>query len=223
MKNQIIFGVTGNIATGKTYACRMFSGIAKERRISFHHIDVDKIRRHILLHSLSKKNKEIRKILIKKLNLKNNNKNFEIDGLTLGEKIFSDKKAMTIYKAIINNEIVRTIESKIKKLNGIIAIEWAMLIEDNLLSLAGNNIVLVTCGKEIQKMRLINSDLPKAQLEKRIKVQSEDVEKINKILKQQKEEGKGKLFIFNTTKSPQKSEYEKFFTKLIEFLKDEGN
>ena len=101
-----VIGTTGSIGSGKSYAVDIFKKICKEKRINAIFLDVDDIRRNIL----SKEN---------------------IDRNQLNQKIYNDKNAMEEYKQFINPKIKKYLNEQISKNDGVIFIEWALLIEDN--------------------------------------------------------------------------------------------
>lgn len=179
-----IIGITGSIGSGKSYTVDIFKKICKENKIKAIFFDVDDIRRAIL-----EKDK--------------------IDRNELNQRIYNDENAMKEYKEYINPKIKNYLNEQINQNDGIIFIEWALLLEDNLHDIA-DSIIMVNCKEEIQIKRLESGDLGKEKIIKRIKMQLTNEQKIEK-LKQLKKE----FFIIDTTNNPQKSEYE-------EILKKEG-
>lgn len=179
-----IIGITGSIGSGKSYAVDILKKICKEKKIKAIFLDVDDIRRAIL-----EKDK--------------------IDRNELNQRIYNDENAMKEYKKYINPKIRNYLNEKISQNDGIIFIEWALLLEDNLHDIV-DSIIMVNCKEEIQIKRLENGDLGKEKVIKRIKMQLTNEQKIEK-LKQLKKE----FFIIDTTNNPQESEYE-------EILKKEG-
>jgi len=179
-----VIGITGSIGSGKSFSVNIFRKICKENKIRAIFLDVDDIRRSIL-----EKDK--------------------IDRNELNPQIYNDKNAMKEYKKYINPKIRNYLNKEIKKNDGIIFIEWALLLEDELYDIV-DSIIMVYCQEEIQIRRLENGDLGKEKVIKRIKMQLNNEQKIEK-LKQLKKE----FFIIDTTNNPQESEYE-------EILKKEG-
>ena len=177
-----VIGITGSIGSGKSYAIDIFKKICKERKINAIFLDVDDIRRSIL-------EKE------------------KIDRKQLNKKIYNSRKAMEEYKKVINTKIKKDINEKINKSNGIIFIEWALLLEDNLYDIV-DSIIMVYCKKEIQKKKLENADLEKESLIKRIKMQLTNEEKIDKIKQLKKE-----FFVIDTSNNPKENEYEELLRK----------
>lgn len=179
-----IIGITGSIGSGKSYAVEIFKKICKENKINAMFLDVDNIRRNIL----EKEN---------------------IDRNKLNEKIYNNENAMKEYKKYINPKIRNYLNEQIRKNEGIIFIEWALLIEDNLHDIV-DSVIMVYCKEDIQIKRLENGDLGKEKIIKRIKMQLTNEEKIQKLKQLEKE-----FFIIDTTNNPKENEYE-------ELLKKEG-
>lgn len=179
-----IIGITGSIGSGKSYAVKIFKKIYKENKINAIFLDVDDIRRNIL----EKEN---------------------IDRNKLNEKIYNNENAMKEYKKYINPKIRNYLNEQIRKNEGIIFIEWALLLEDNLHDIV-DSVIMVYCEEDMQIKRLENGDLGKEKIIKRIKMQLTNQEKIQKLKQLQKE-----FFIIDTTNNPEEKEYE-------ELLKKEG-
>ena len=114
-----VIGTTGSIGSGKSYALDIFKKICKEKRINAIFLDVDDIRRNIL----SKEN---------------------IARNQLNQKIYNDKNAMQEYKQFINPKIKKYLNEQISKNDGVIFIEWALLIEDNLYDIV-DSIIMIYC------------------------------------------------------------------------------
>ena len=98
---------------------------------------------------------------------------------------------------------------QIRKNNVVIFIEWALLLEDDLYNIV-DSIIMINCKKDTQIKRLENGDLGKEEIEKRIKMQLTNEQKIDKIKQSKKE-----FFIIDTSNNPKENKYE-------EILKKEG-
>ena len=186
---KLIFWVAGGIASGKSTFCRSLSDYLQNNDIPCHWIEVDLVRRHILYKSQSKKHYEARTALMKSLNLKETHNNFL--PADFWQIIFSQKKKMEIYKEIMNPEIIAALKQKMKSLEGIILLEWAMLIEDGMLTLTDNNVMLFDIDANTQLKRLENGWLSEEEVRNRIRFTAwwwfANREKI--IIKTQKEKG----------------------------------
>ncbi len=177
-----VIGITGSIGSGKSYAIENFKKICMQNNINAIFIDVDSVRRDILE--------------------KNN-----IDRTLLNKKIYNNNEEMQKYKEFINPKIREYLVEQISKNNGIVFIEWALLIEDNLYDIV-DSIIMVNCSEKIQIKRLENGDLGKETVIKRINMQLTNEQKIQEIKKLDKE-----FYIINTSDNPKIEEYEKILKK----------
>ncbi len=179
-----VIGVTGSIGSGKSYGMLIFEKICKEKQVNAIFLDVDDIRRNIL-------DKE------------------KINREQLNQKIYNNKNEMKEYKKFINPKIKSELKEQINKNNGIIFIEWALLIEDKLYDIV-DSIIMFYCQEDIQIKRLEKGDLGREKIIQRIKMQLTNEQKIEKIKHLKKE-----FFIINSSNNPKYNKYE-------EILKKEG-
>jgi len=207
------FGIIGNIAAGKTHTAKQLGAIAKEEGVSFVHLEVDQIRREILVNSLQQNHLELRKKLTEELELPIKNSPYWIPGELLGEAIFSEPKKMAAYKKLINPEILKELRH-LAKGHDIVAIEWAMLMEDGWVSFVQNNLLLVHCSEEKQTERLKETDLPLEQLKKRISFQPSLQERRKTVEGNQKKGKKVKLIEWETTSDPDFKAYKDLFLRI---------
>lgn len=179
-----VIGITGSIGSGKSYAVNILKQICKEKNIKAIFIDVDDVRRDIL-------NRE------------------KINREELNKRIYTSEEEMKKYKKFINPKIKNYLVNKINTNNGLIFIEWAMLVEDEFYNLV-NQIIMIDCKQSIQISRLENGDLGKENIIKRINLQLTNLEKIEKIRKLNKD-----FCIINTSENPTIDVYRKIFEKEV--------
>lgn len=177
-----VIGITGSIGSGKSYAIEIFKTICEQNKINASFFDVDDIRRNIL----EKEN---------------------IDRLELNKKIYNSQDEMKKYKDFINPKIKEYLTKQINNTEGFIFIEWALLIEDGLCDLV-DSIIMVHCEKEIQIKRLENGDLGKEEVIKRINLQLNNEQKLEKVKQLKKE-----FYIIDTSNNPKIEEYESVLRK----------
>ncbi|MGV8086499.1 MAG: dephospho-CoA kinase [Candidatus Woesearchaeota archaeon] len=102
---------------------------------------------------------------------------------------------------------------------GLVLMEWALLIEDKLLSQVNNNILLVTSDYNTQLNRLIGGDLSKEEVIRRINSQLSNREKENKIRTIQEQSKSGRLYILDTTNNPEDNNYELSLEQIIKGMR----
>lgn len=179
-----VIGITGSIGSGKSYARNQFEEITKEKNINARFIDVDEIRRKLL-------------------------KDEKIDTIQLNQIIYHNEEEMKRYKQFINPKIKSHLKRQIEQSNGIIFIEWALLLEDELSDIV-DSIIMIDCKPNIQMKRLERGELKKEEIIKRMNLQFSNKQKIEKIRKLGKE-----FFVLDTSDNPKKEKYQ-------ELLKKEG-
>lgn len=177
-----VIGITGSIGSGKSYAVQIFKTICKQNGINASFFNVDDIRRNIL-------------------------KNENVDRAELNKKIYNNQYEMKKYKDFINPKIKEYLIRKINNTEGVIFIEWALLIEDCLYDLV-DNIIMIYCEEEIQIDRLKNGDLGKEEIIKRINLQLTNEQKLEKVKQLKKE-----FYVIDTSNNPKLEEYEKVLKK----------
>ncbi len=177
-----VIGITGSIGSGKSYTRNQFKEIAKEKKIKARFIDVDEVRRKLL-------------------------KDEKIDTIQLNQIIYHNEEEMKRYKQYINPKIKDYLKEQIDQNNGIIFIEWALLIEDELFDIV-DSIIMIDCKPSIQMKRLERGELKKEEIIKRMNLQFSNKQKIEKIRKLRKE-----FFVLDTSDNPKKEKYEELLRK----------
>lgn len=195
INNKIVCGVAGSIASGKTFLCKQLQAIASEQSISLHIIQVDEIRRYILDTSQETNHIRLREQLAQQW--------------ITNQNIFTSDTYMKVFASLINPEIRRMIREKIHTYTGIILVERAMIIKDNMQELM-DTILFVACSSSIQTQRLADGDLWQKALQQRIHYQNQQ-----KIYPSQAEIERNKWIYFDTSDHPNKEKYTKLFTQII--------
>lgn len=165
--NKVI-GITGIMGSGKTTLCKKII----ETNENIKYINVDNFR----------------------LDLRNNNIEFQnelfmnIKGITdlkdINKYIYNNDKNMSIYKKALYKQLYKYINNQYK--NQTIILDWALIIDDNLIPLCDKIILLICSNEEIYK-RLNNSYWPLSEIKHRISLQLNNDKKI-KILEKSKKE-----------------------------------
>lgn len=172
-----IIGVTGIMGSGKTTLCKTL--LEKGENISY--INVDNFR----------------------LDLRNNNLEFQnellgkIKGLTtledINKFIYTNEYNMSVYKKTLYHHLKHYLNSLDS--NQTVIVDWALMIDDDLVS-SFDKIILLTCSYEEIYRRLANSYWPLSEVKHRLSLQLTTEEKQKRL-----DEEKKKYLIINTEKN----------------------
>ncbi len=165
-------GLTGNIASGKSQAARVFAELGA--RI----IDADVIAREILARGTCTFDKVVEAFGEEVLD-----GDGSINRRKLGEIIFADAEKRARLNAIVHPDVREEIFSRIEEYHsdcpaGVVIVDAALLIESGSYK-AYDRIIVVTCHPALQLSRLINRDgLTVEQAKKRMAAQMPVEEKL---------------------------------------------
>ena len=159
--NKLI-GITGGMSSGKTTLSKEILKLNN----GYIYIDVDEFRRNLFY-----KEDYINKL--KNIKPLRNYKN--IDSNILNKYIYTNDNYMQIYKDILYKYLFNYINSLDNK---IILIDWALIINDNLID-KFDKIIYLNVSEQIRYKRLINSDLTKEEIKTRFKLQEINNKQLN--------------------------------------------
>ena len=147
MKDSLIIGLTGGIASGKSTVSKFFSNL------SIPIIDADQIS-----HDLTKINGSAYSEVIEYFGKNITGKNGDIDRKKLGAIVFNSKSKKEKLESIIHPKVLSTIQAEIKSRRGEYKIiEVPLLIESGFQEFT-NRILVVDCSTETQMERLMKRD-----------------------------------------------------------------
>ena len=147
MKDPLIIGLTGGIASGKSTVCKFFSNL------SIPIIDADQIS-----HDLTKINGSAYSEIIEYFGENITGENGDIDRKKLGTIVFNSKSKKEKLESIIHPKVLSTIQAEIKSTGGEYKIiEVPLLIESGFQEFT-NRILVVDCSTETQMERLMKRD-----------------------------------------------------------------
>lgn len=147
MKDSLIIGLTGGIASGKSTVCKFFSNL------SIPIIDADQIS-----HDLTKINGSAYSEVIEYFGENITGENGDIDRKILGTIVFNSKSKKEKLESIIHPKVLSTIQTEIKSRRGEYKIiEVPLLIESGFQEFT-NRILVVDCSTETQIERLMKRD-----------------------------------------------------------------
>lgn len=152
--NKLI-GITGGMSSGKTTLAKKLI----EKNIDFIYIDIDDFRRELY------KNKEyVKKLKSKIIELKQYD---NINSLILNKYIYNSDKMMNDYKSVLYEfvfDYIKTFDNKT------IIIDWALIVNDNLID-KFDKIIYLDVSEKVRLSRLKESDLTKEEILKRFELQ----------------------------------------------------
>ena len=147
MKDSLIIGLTGGIASGKSTVCKFFSNL------SIPIIDADQIS-----HDLTKINSLAYSEIIEFFGESITVKNGDIDRKKLGSIVFKSKRDKEKLESIIHPKVLDTIQTEIKSAEGEYKIiEVPLLIESGFQKFT-DRILVVDCSIQTQMERLMKRD-----------------------------------------------------------------
>ncbi|MBP7460717.1 MAG: dephospho-CoA kinase [Candidatus Delongbacteria bacterium] len=171
MVKNLILGVTGPIAAGKSLAIDLIKQHVKDR-IPVHHLDGDTI-----THGLLDRNRGLHRLILEAFGRSVFRSPNRIDRRTLGNIVFQDKEKMEQLNRIIRPKILRCVRQELSRLKktpspGLVIIDGALLIEMELDKLC-DVVVEITADRTIRRQRLMERNgLSIQQAEDRINSQS---------------------------------------------------
>jgi dephospho-CoA kinase len=210
--SKYLLGVTGSIGCGKSYTCNKLILESALMGIEAHQISVDKIRRYIL--SNSPKYNQVRSKIVERFEPHIVNSDSSINIHELNKRTFANDQSMKDFKEIINPSIRNNIRRYHKNKNGIVLVEWAMLMEDNFYQSVKYNMLIVTCDYQKQIKRLSGGDLSMNKIHQRINGQMNNQDRKG-IAEYIKRNDKGDIYFFDTTSDPLTEEYRHLLEEIV--------
>jgi len=228
---RYLLGVTGSMGCGKTYVCEKLVEEAEHQGLPLSYVNLDTVRREIL--GTDPDYHDLRTNLAERFGYDildtdsftvdssivdsstRENPTNSIDRRKLSDIIYYDSNAMDDFKKMVNPAIKDNLEKRISGREGVVLVEWALLVEDDLVDIVDYNVLLVTCSYDEQINRLKGGDLPIKQIYKRIAAQLSGEEKKVRIKEIQAENGVGDLYLFDTTHNPGNNEYKALLIEIL--------
>jgi dephospho-CoA kinase len=170
MKKNLIIGLTGGIACGKTTVAGLFQNFGADV------IDADSVG-----HRLLKENPSVKKKLVAMFGASILDSKDEIDRSKLGRIVFDSPDQLQALSKIVHPPIIELIKADIAEKSSsaeksIIIIDAALLIELNL-TYTVDFVVLVYADENIQMQRLTQRGLSYGDAQRRINSQMPSAEK----------------------------------------------
>lgn len=191
IRNQILIGVTGGIACGKTTYCN--NEVSNGR--ASHHIDLDDIVR-FLYTSRKQVHVSLQEKVLKEFNLPRSHDG-SFPKSNLAKLVFSDEQNRKKLENLIKLPILTELRSRLNKLTGYILVSGALIVEYEMMDIFNNDMVVINLDYNSQKLNLINRGLSEEEASLRIDAQLPNVEKINRIKDKIKKDNFGSLSVID--------------------------
>ncbi len=154
ISGQLIIGVTGEIASGKSHLVKELTTLAQAEGISVHPIDLDQLAHEILKTSTEPIYKQFRSKLVAQFG----NDIAEADGFIdtdkLGTVIFSNPDKLRQFNQMIYQPLLLRLRKATYHKRGLILLESALLVESNSLHYCNNHVILTQVSASEQQERL---------------------------------------------------------------------
>jgi pantetheine-phosphate adenylyltransferase len=186
ISNQKVFGVTGIMGSGKSWVADQLVEYSQDKEIKVHNIELDDIAKEILYISEKPSHIKLREQVKEKFG--------SLDKKVIAKRIFSNQEDLDFMNEIVRKPLLIEIRSRMKKLEGVIFINAAILVEYNFLNFVNNNIILVSTEDSVRFANLKeHRGIDKSVAQKRISNQLDNEEKIKKIKTKQEKDCYGTL------------------------------
>jgi pantetheine-phosphate adenylyltransferase len=197
--NQLIIGVTGSIASGKTSLCEELVKQAEIMSIPAHHINIDQIA-HELLEGKNIAAPLFEEIKIQLMELLG--EEIRVDGVInrqrIANKIFSDAKLLREFNKVLEKPMSMLLRRNLKNKQGILLLDSALLLDVDWLQLINYRCILCSVSDYTQSARMRDRGYSDLQSQQRLLAQYSNIEKENKLNQAIAEAGYGKLWKVDT-------------------------
>jgi pantetheine-phosphate adenylyltransferase len=200
---QIIIGITGTIASGKSTVTQEYCEYARSDRPI--HIDLDKLAHELISTDTTPLAQHLRAEIRAEFKMPYFMPNDPIDRKLLGDKVFGNPEELAKLNALFREPLlfkIRQAMSVPKTARGVYQVyllNGALLAEANLLFLCNNNIVITYAEEEVINARLKARGLHRDQISRRLLSQYHHFKKLEVIRNRIKSDRCGYITEVNTT------------------------
>lgn len=199
LTKQYLLGITGEIAAGKSYLSERLLELGRQVQLAVHNIELDRLAEQIQTDLKQEKYAQVRQEIIATFGPSVALNNGAINRKALGEIVFADRKKLATLNQIMRTPILVRLRQELKKKQGLILINAALLAESDMLSLSNNNLVLLKVNEKEQLQRLQQRGLTTEQIQRRLRSQYNFQHK-KKVIDQEISQSKqGKLWLFSSS------------------------
>lgn len=201
INGQFIVGLTGGIASGKSYFGELLSKNSNILHNTVHNIELDEIGHELLSSSdqLSlNTQQQVLKTFFTELTAYKATA-MPINRKALGEIVFDDqsKQMLKMLNQIMYEPMLIKLRRKLRNLKGLILINGALIAEFDMSHLCNNNVIVVKTTDELRIERLTARGLSDDQINRRLNCQLNDDEKIHLLRSKIEQDNFGQLCIVN--------------------------
>ncbi|PCH57033.1 MAG: hypothetical protein COC15_01975 [Legionellales bacterium] len=184
ISQQVIIGITGEIAVGKSFLCNKLQEIGAKLKQQVHHIELDHLAHDILQKLVEPIHIATRDKIATTFGATVMNNAGFINRTALGNLVFGSAAKMQQLNNIMRQPLLLSIKRVIYNKPGIILINAALLAEFSMAYLSNNNVILVSSSTSLQKTRLRQRKLSSEQITKRLASQYTTQQKLNALQQQ---------------------------------------
>ena len=159
LNEQIVVGVTGGIASGKSHLCRLLTSLPDG---PVHDIDLDELAHDILFARPEPAYARVRADLRRILGLG------DLRRHELGATIFAHPEHLPQLNERMRAPLLTRLRAAMAGKKGVILINSALLAEAELLHLCNNRVILVVAGDGVRRERLRARGLDEGQIDRRL-------------------------------------------------------
>lgn len=210
---QYILGITGEIGAGKSYVGKRLEGLARNRGVEAHNIELDNIGHQILEELKEDLYENTRRKIIEEFGESFKLPGGMIDRKALGEIVFNDSVKMNRLNEFMYHPLLARLRREIYGKRGLIFMNAALLAESNMTYLCNNNVIIISADGLIQEKRLKERGLSLAQIRRRKESQYSAAEKIATVNKKIEADNYGKLWLLDN--SQESGAIEKIFGEIL--------
>ncbi|MBU0666096.1 MAG: pantetheine-phosphate adenylyltransferase [Nanoarchaeota archaeon] len=215
ISEQYVLGLTGEIASGKSFVGNKFEEIGKKKGLMVHNIDFDKIGHYILESDDELKYSKIREDLISCFGEKIRLVGDKINRKVLGDIVFNHESALQKLNEIMYNPVLVKLRRELYGKKGLIILNDALIAEAQRSYLCNNNVLILKVDKATQSRRLEKRSLTHHQIHRRLESQYNFFVKKRKIEEKISHDQNGQIWTLDRSDGVHGDEIEKIFDKII--------
>ncbi len=198
LSGQYIIGLTGEIGAGKSYVGEKLVELAKAMNLEAHNIELDHLSWQIQDDLKEEKYEVVRKQIIDTFGAEVGNADGSINRKALGEIVFADQKKLERLNEIMDTPILVRLRRELKDKKGLIFLNASLLAEAGMGQLSNCNMILLSVDEATQEQRLLDRDLDKEQIKRRLMSQYDFVHKKEQLEKEIEMNRQGKLWVMES-------------------------